>query len=95
MNLLVMIALWLLATPIFCIKAVAGLLKRRRFWSVAYRPRLVCRNCGGVISLVGTWECRCGYTYQGHVLRQCPVCGNLPRFVRCFACGTTELLPKP
>ena len=94
-ELIVTAALWLLATPIFCLGAAARLLRRRRFWAVSYRATLLCRTCGASISLLGLWHCRCGYTYRGHLLRACPVCSGLPRMARCFACGATELLPQP
>jgi len=87
--------MWLLATPVFLINGVLRSVRRYKFWSMAYRPRIRCQTCNAVISLVGMWECRCGYTYVGHVLRQCPVCETLPRMVRCFCCGTTAILPQP
>jgi hypothetical protein len=86
---------WLAATPVFCVRGLVRLLRRRRFWSMAYRAQILCRTCGTEISLVGMWECRCGFTYRGHVLRECPVCHSLPRMVRCFSCGTTAVLPEP
>jgi hypothetical protein len=92
---LLTVLIWLLASPVFCLLGLRCLFKRHRFWSVAYRSRIPCRTCGAMTSLVGIWECRCGFTYRGHVLRECPVCQSLPRMVRCFACGTTEVLPEP
>ena len=94
-NLIATLLVWVLASPVFCVLAVARLLKRQRFWAVSYRARIPCHTCGASISLLGIWECRCGYTYRGHVLRECPVCHALPRMVRCFACGATEVLPEP
>jgi len=87
--------LWFLASPVFCIAGLAKLIKRGRFWSIAYRSELFCHTCGRTVSLVGMWECKCGYTYRGHVLRACPVCHALPRMIRCYSCGTTETLPEP
>jgi hypothetical protein len=86
---------WALALPLFCLRSVLVLIKRRRFWSIAYRASIPCPTCDATISLVGIWQCRCGYTYRGHLLRECPVCHSLPRMVRCFSCGTTKLLPEP
>ncbi len=87
--------LWLLASPIYAVKLYFGLVRRWRFWKISYRPSIVCRSCGANVSLVGLWRCGCGYTYRGHVLRFCPVCGSLPRMVRCFQCGVTRKLPEP
>ena len=95
MNVLFEIGAYVLALPVFFIRAVIRLLHLRRFWSVAYRASIICPTCGGMISLVGIWECRCGFTYRGHLLRQCPICQSLPRMVRCFSCGTTQTLPQP
>ena len=89
------LALWLLASPILCVRWVFVAIRRWKFYRASYTPRMICRNCGAAISLVGIWRCRCGYTYRGHLLRLCPVCGSLPRMVRCFACGVTERLPEP
>jgi len=87
--------LWFLASPVFCIAGLGRLVKRCRFWSIAYRSEFFCHTCGAVVSLVGMWECKCGYTYRGHVLRACRVCDATPRMIRCYSCGTTEMLPKP
>ena len=89
------ILMWVLALPVFCLKALWRVVVLRHFWSMAYRPNILCATCGETISLVGIWECRCGYTYRGHLLRHCPVCDSLPRMVRCFSCGTTATLPQP
>jgi hypothetical protein len=83
--------LWLVASPI---AAGAALLRHVKFWRTAYALQAPCGTCGAAISLVGLWRCRCGYTYRGHVLRECPVCHSLPRMVRCFACGLTQTLPQ-
>ena len=95
MDWVITAALWALASPVLFVRGVLRLVKRQRFWSVAYRSTIPCPTCGAVISLLGMWECRCGYTYRGHVLRECPVCHSLPRMVRCFVCDTTETLPEP
>jgi hypothetical protein len=89
------VCVWLLAAPVLLISGVLRSVRRCKFWSVAYRPSLRCPTCNAAISLVGMWECHCGYTYVGHVLRTCPVCGSLPRMVRCFSCGATAILPQP
>ena len=90
------LVLWLLASPVLFVKWLLRLQQRWKFWRMAYTPRILCGNCGTTISLLGLWKCGgCQWTYRGHVLRECPVCGSLPRIVRCFACGVTTLLPEP
>jgi hypothetical protein len=89
------IVLYLLASPLFLLAALDRAIHRVRFYRMAYRPGIACRTCGQHISLVGLWQCGCGYTYEGHLLRPCPICASLPRMARCYNCGATELLPKP
>ena len=60
---------------------------------LAVSPALMCA-CGEEVSLLGEWRCRCGYTYQGHLMRTCPVCLSMPRVARCYACGLTTKLPE-
>jgi hypothetical protein len=87
--------LWVLASPILFVQWLFRLRRTWEFWRMAYTTRIVCGNCGGNIWLIGLWRCGCAYTYRGHVLHRCPVCGSLPRMVRCFACGVTTKLPDP
>jgi hypothetical protein len=94
-RLFVTALLWLLASPVFLVIGLRRALKRCRFWAMAYRPSILCRSCSAAISLLGMWECHCGYTYRGHLLRACPVCHSVPSMVRCYSCGTTEKLPEP
>ena len=84
------ILLLVLASPV--IAAVASVKAIRRFMRLrlAVQPRMECGTCGEEIILVGFWRCACGFTYQGHLLRICPVCGSFPRMIRCFRCGATE-----
>jgi len=89
------IVLWILASPILLVQWLARMMRQWRFWQMAYTPELACPNCRETISLVGMWRCSCGYTYRGHLLRECPICHGLPRMVRCFGCGITEKLPEP
>jgi len=87
--------LWLLASPVLFIRLLLRLARRYRFYRMAYTAQITCRNCGEAISLLNLWRCRCGFTMASHLLRPCPVCGSLPRMVRCFNCGATERLPEP
>jgi len=88
------LVLWVLASPILFLIWVVRMVRRGRFWKVSYSTSIVCRNCRSAISLVGMWRCGCGYTYQGHLLRHCPICGSLPRMARCFGCNVTAKLPE-
>ena len=87
--------LWVVASPVLLLRTIVRASRRVRFWKSAYTTSVGCQVCGTVISLVGMWRCSCGFTYQGHVLRVCPVCRSLPRMLRCFACGVTRSLPEP
>jgi len=93
-GMLLNVVLWLLASPVLFARGLIGLVQRIRFYRMAYRAEIVCRHCGGAISLMNIWKCHCGYTAPSHLLRECPICGSLPRMVRCYACGATERLPE-
>jgi hypothetical protein len=82
--------LFVLASPILVVRATVRGLRRFRVLRAAARPAIACRTCGAAISLVGLWRCGCGFTYQGHLLRVCPVCGSFPAFARCYQCQATE-----
>jgi hypothetical protein len=86
---------WLIASPILLFRAILRGFRWLDFWVMSYRHEIPCRNCGAAISLVGIWRCRCAWTYKGHLLRPCPVCGALARMARCLQCGVTEVLPEP
>jgi hypothetical protein len=86
--------LCLLASPILFINWLSRLKRNWRFWRFSYLAEISCSNCRAPVSLVGIWRCRCGFTYRGHVLRQCPICYSLPRMVRCYQCGVTEKMPE-
>ena len=85
---------WLLASPIMFVRWTMRMIDRLRFWRMAYTSEIRCGNCGAAISLVGIWKCGCHFTYRGHLLRECPICGSVPRMLRCFTCGVTERLPE-
>lgn len=87
--------LWFFACPVLFIRWLFRLIRRYRFYRMAYTTRITCTTCGAEISLLGVWRCRCGWTSASHLMRRCPICGSLPRMVRCFNCGATELLPEP
>ncbi len=86
-------ALFVFSSPILLILAARRALERYRFFELAMAPAVVC-ECGREISLVGLWRCSCRFTYRGHLLRPCPVCGTIPCVVRCYRCGVTTKLPE-
>jgi hypothetical protein len=86
--------LFVLASPVLLFLAVRRALMRYRYLQHATRPNITC-ECGEPVSLVGMWRCSCGFTYRGHLLRVCPVCGSAPVVVRCYRCGVTTKLPDP
>jgi hypothetical protein len=85
--------LFVLASPILFVKAARRAAQRCRFFRLAMAPAIVC-ECGAEVSLVGIWKCSCNYTYRGHLLRMCPVCGTIPVVARCYRCGVTTKLPE-
>lgn len=85
--------LFVLATPILVVKALWRGCERYRFLRLAMQPSIICQ-CGTPISLVGFWKCSCNFTYRGHLMRVCPVCGTIPCVVRCYRCGVTHKLPE-
>ena len=85
--------LFLLASPVLFVKALRRGFRRYRFFRLATATAIEC-ECGAEISLVGMWRCSCGYTYRGHLLRVCLVCGTIPTVARCFRCGVTSKLPE-
>jgi hypothetical protein len=87
------VILWFLASPVLVLRALVRGCRHVRFLGVATSPAIRC-ECGEVVSLVGLWRCNCGFTYRGHLLRVCPVCGTLPLMVRCYRCGVTTKLPE-
>jgi hypothetical protein len=87
------VILWALASPILLVQQIVRLRRHWRFWTVSYSSWITCGCCGASVSLVGEWMCNCKFVYRGHLLRRCPICGSVPRFVRCYRCGVTEELP--
>src|SRR2546426_1050922 len=82
--------LLLVASPVLLIRAFIRGVRRLRLLRMALRAFIICKTCGSQIPLVGFSRCGCGYTYQGHLLRFCPVCGSFPNMIRCYQCRATE-----
>ena len=87
------VALFILASPVLLFLAARRGRERWKFFHLAMQPEIVC-ECGSMVSLVGLWKCSCGFTYQGHLLRRCPVCFSVPCVIRCYRCGVTTKLPE-
>ena len=86
--------LYVFASPILFVQAMRRGMERYRFFQLAMEPAIIC-DCGSDVSLVGFWKCSCGFVYQGHLLRTCPLCAAIPCIVRCYRCGRTSKLPEP
>ena len=82
--------LWVLASPILAIMAIVRSVRAAHILRLAMQPEFPCRTCGNQIALVGMWRCACGFCYQGHLLRFCPICKTFPQVVRCYRCNATE-----
>jgi hypothetical protein len=85
--------LFVLASPMLAVEGMRRACERYWFFRLAMAPAILC-ECGAEVSLVGLWRCSCGFTYRGHLLRPCPVCGTIPCVVRCYRCGVTTKLPE-
>ena len=86
-------ALFIFASPILAVQAIRRAHERYCFFRLAMLSAMTC-ECGASVSLVGYWRCSCGFTYRGHLLRMCPVCGSIPCVARCYRCGVTTKLPE-
>lgn len=82
------------ASPVYLLRFGHRLCRHSGYLRAAAALAIPCA-CGQPIALVGTWHCGCGFTYRGHVLAPCPVCGRIPAMVRCYECGLTTVLPEP
>ena len=83
-----------LCLPFRILNSCARLRNHIAFLRLATAAQIFCQ-CGIPISLVGLWRCSCTFTYRGHLLHVCPLCGRIPRIVRCYTCGLTTKLPEP
>jgi hypothetical protein len=87
------ILLTIAASPFLLLRGITRLRHHIYFLRIASTAAIAC-TCGRPIFLVGIWKCSCNYTYRGHLLRHCPICGRIPRMVRCYGCGLTTKLPE-
>lgn len=88
-------ALWLLLAPVLIP------LKLHRWtgrlvggWVLATRDSTPCPGCGETVSLVGRWQCGwCDYVFDGFAFARCEICGAVPPFIDCQACGASVRNP--
>ncbi len=83
-------SLWL-AMRILALPTTAAVSIYRAIHSArnALKSEIRCRGCGSSVQLIRGWRCSCGFTYVGHLLMACTVCGSRPFLVRCEDCGLT------
>jgi hypothetical protein len=82
-------AWWCLKAPVVFGRALARLMVRvGGTVSLIGRDAVRCRACGETVSLVARFECGwCGYVFDGFAFARCEVCGAVPPFIECQACG--------
>ena len=52
-----------------------------------------CRTCGQTIPLLGFWVCSCGWSFYGRYWTRCEYCGDLPGFIDCVSCASSNFNP--
>jgi hypothetical protein len=83
---------YILALPFLIIWGLVRLDRYVRVLVLSVSPSIRCISCHSEVVLLGIWRCQCGFTYQGHLMRPCPVCNRVPRVVRCLRCSVTTKL---
>jgi hypothetical protein len=86
------VAAYVLASPLLAVWAGLRIMRYVRVLRRAVAPALACVNCRRPVYLVGLWQCSCGFAFGGHLMRPCPICGRVPRVVRCPRCRVTTQL---
>ena len=86
----VKVALWLIKAPfIFTYKLYRLVGRGFGFWLLNARDSFICPGCGDEISLVGRWSCGwCNFVFDGFFFDPCNVCGAVPPYIECQACGS-------
>jgi hypothetical protein len=92
LRLLFIAGAYVLASPLLIIWVMVRMARYMRILARSVSPSVTCVNCRNEVSLVGVWQCGCGFAYSGHVLLPCPVCSRVPRVVRCLHCRVTTRL---
>lgn len=63
-------------------------------WVLATTDAVACPGCNGTVSLVGRWQCGwCSYVFDGFAFARCEICGAVPPFIDCQACGASVMNP--
>lgn len=93
----VRLTLWSAMTPFVVARGVYRMSRRLAgARMLASNDALPCSGCGGLVSLVGRFECgRCRYVFDGFAFARCPVCNAVPPYIACQVCGVGLRNPLP
>jgi len=82
-------AWYLIKTPFILTYKLSRLIRKIiGGWILKMNDSFQCSGCGEKISLVGRWECGwCSYVFDGFFFAGCSVCGAVPPYIKCQACG--------
>ena len=83
---------YILALPFLIVWGIEQAIRYCFALACSVSPTIVCCGCGQDVVLLGVWQCQCGFTYRGHLLRPCPVCDRVPLAARCPNCRATTIL---
>lgn len=91
----VKVAFWLTRAPFLAVKFLARAIGRSvGAWVLATRDTVPCPGCRAAVSLVGRWQCGwCNYVFDGFAFARCEICGAVPPFIDCQACGASVMNP--
>ena len=87
-------ALYVLAAPIFALRAVGALLAHTRTRKIVRAGFLRCAFCGEGNRLDVLVSCpRCGFAEFRSLALPCSECGHTPPWLYCSGCGASLRLP--
>lgn len=91
----VKVAWWVLRAPFLIAKFLTRAVGRSVGALVlTTRDEMPCPGCGEAVSLVGRWQCGwCNYVFDGFAFARCEICGAVPPFIDCQACGASVMNP--
>lgn len=91
----VKVALFLMRAPLLVARFLARTIGRSvGAWVLATTDAVACPGCGQAVSLVGRWQCSwCNYVFDGFAFARCGICGAVPPFIDCQACGASVMNP--
>lgn len=89
------VGLFLARVPFLAARFLARTITRSvGAWVLATTDAVVCPGCNGTVSLVGCWQCGwCSYVFDGFAFARCEICGAVPPFIDCQACGASVMNP--